>query len=128
MSLAFLRYLAAGAVNTALSLLIYWALLQHIGAVAAYIAAFCVAVVSGYAIHSRWVFKEPWHWRGLVRFPLVQLANLVLGTAVVAGLVHGLGVAPVVAPLFAIAATVPAGFLMVRVAVKRPHKAFDFPA
>ena len=113
-----LRYLAAGSANTALSLAINWVLLLWIGSVPAYVIAFCVTVLTGYAIHSRWVFRQPWHWAGLLRFPIVQLVNLAIGTGLVAMLVYGLGVAPWLAPVLAIGVTVPLGFLLVRYAVK----------
>ena len=114
-----LRYLVAGGANTALSLAIYWTLQPRIGAVPAYMVAFCTTVLTGYAIHSRWVFREPWHWRGLLRFPVVQLVNLAVGSTIVALMVHGLGVPAWIAPLVAIAVTVPLGFLLVRAAVSR---------
>lgn len=113
------RYLAAGGVNTALSLAIYWALQPAIGAVPAYMVAFCTTVLTGYAIHSRWVFREPWHWAALLRFPVVQLVNLFVGSAVVGLMVHRLGVPVWIAPLAAIAVTVPLGFVLVRAAVAR---------
>lgn len=112
-----LRYLAAGVANTALSLAIYWLLQPWLGAVPAYVIAFCTTVLTGYAIHSRWVFRQPWHWAGLLRFPVVQLVNLAIGTGLVAALVYGLGVAPWLAPVLAIAVTVPLGYLLVRYAV-----------
>ena len=111
------RYLVAGVANTALSLALYWLLQPSLGAVPAYVIAFCVTVLTGYAIHSRWVFRQPWHWAGLLRFPVAQLVNLAVGTAIVAALVYALGVAPWLAPVLAIAVTVPLGFLLVRHAV-----------
>lgn len=113
------RYLVAGGANTALSLAIYWTLQPGMGAVPAYIVAFCVTVLTGYAIHGRWVFREPWHWRGLLRFPVVQLVNLAVGSAIVALMVHRLDVPAWAAPLVAIAITVPLGFVLVRAAVAR---------
>jgi len=96
------RYLVAGVANTALSLGLYWLLFPGLGAVPAYVLAFWVTVLTGYAIHSRWVFREPWHWAGLLRFPLAQLLNLAVGTALIAALVYVLAVPAWLAPVLAV--------------------------
>lgn len=109
-----LRFLIGGGVNTLLSLGCYWALLYVLPYGAAYTLSFALGILSSYAINTLFVFRTPWSWRRLMAFPLVHLINYGAGLAVVWASVSLWGVDERLAPVLAIAATLPLNFLLSR--------------
>jgi len=109
-----LRFLVGGGVNTLLSLVYYWALLYLMPYGAAYTVSFALGILSSYAINTLFVFRTHWSWRRLMAFPLVHLVNYGVGLAVVWASVSLLGLDERVAPLVAIAVTLPLNFLLSR--------------
>lgn len=108
------RFLIGGGLNTAITIVVYWSLLALMPFTAAYALAFALGIVTGYTINSTWVFKVHWSWKRLVAFPLVHAANFCIGIAVLWVAVRMFDVPQTVAPLLAIALTLPFNFLMTR--------------
>jgi putative flippase GtrA len=110
----FARYLAAGAVNTALTYALLVVAMRWIGYLAAYTIVYAVGIALGYWLQSRFVFRVPLAWRVALRFPLVYIVQYVLGFAVLWLLVDAVHVENDLAALIVVIANVPLGFLLSR--------------
>lgn len=115
------RFVLAGAVNTALSLGVYWALLLVSPYAVAYSAAFIAGMLSAFALNTYFVFRTPWSWRRFAAFPAVQAVNYLIGLGFLAILVDVLGMADEHAPLISIPLTIPINFVMSRWLLRRGH-------
>lgn len=110
----FARFLAAGAANTALTLVAYWLLLPWAPPQAAYALSFALGVCTGYLLHTGAVFRARRGWRSFLAWPLVCLAGWAAGAGALQLGLGPLGLDPRVAPLLSIAASVPVTFLLAR--------------
>lgn len=108
------RFLIGGAINTIATLVAYWSLLTVMSYPVAYTVSFVAGIISGFAINTVFVFRAPWNWRKLLAFPLVHGVNYLCGMLVVAVSVRFLGIDAWLAPLLAIAATLPINYLMTK--------------
>ena len=108
------RFLVAGSVNTAITYIAYLLLLQ----VSAYRVAFTVSFVFGilvsYILSARFVFRRPASRRSFLQFPLVYAAQYLLGLLLVTICVEQLGMPSWLAPLTALAVTIPITYLLSR--------------
>lgn len=95
----------------------YWSLLSWCPYPVAYASSFVLGIISGYAINTLFVFRQPWRWRRLLAFPLVHAVNFVAGLGVVWISVRMAGVNPKWAPIVATIVTLPLNFLMTRTAI-----------
>lgn len=109
-----LRFLIGGGTNTLLSYAIYWLLLPWLSYPFAYTISYAAAILTGFVINTRFVFRAPWSWRKLAAFPLVQLLNYLLGLGTVTVCVHYVGIDVKVAPVLATLIVLPANFLLTR--------------
>lgn len=119
----FLRFVVAGGINTALTYGFYLLLLPLFGYLAAYSVAYVVGIVLSYWLNSVFVFHEPLNWPALARFPLVYVVQYLLTAALLWVFVDALGVGERVAPLFAVAVTVPVTFLVTRIVLQGSQRA-----
>ena len=110
----FARFVAAGAINTAASYAIYFLLLQFLPYLAAYTIAYVAGIVISYALLTRFVFHAPRRLSTALRFPLVYVAQYIVGSTVVVFLVEALNVRASIAALVAIVASIPVSFLLSR--------------
>jgi putative flippase GtrA len=115
----FARFLAAGAVNTGLTYAIYLLLLRGLPYLAAYTIAYLAGIVISYLLLTRFVFRAPRRWASAMRFPLVYVAQYLIGSAVLALLVEALGVTASIAAIVAIIASVPVTFALSRIVLRR---------
>ena len=83
----FARFLFAGAVNTGISYAAYLLLLTVLPYLAAYAISYLLGIVLSYLLLTRFVFRAPPRLSTAVRFPLVYVAQYLLGSAVLALLV-----------------------------------------
>lgn len=109
-----LRFLVGGGLNTLLSYAIYWLLLPWLNYSVAYTVSYAAAILTGFAINSRLVFRIPWSWRKLVAFPLLQLVNYLLGLAAITLCIRFFGVDARIAPVLATIIVLPTNFLLTR--------------
>jgi putative flippase GtrA len=118
-----LRFLLAGAYNTAFGYALFAALFLLFGARVHYLAIsiLCqlVSVTSAFIVYRRWVFKsrEQWHL-SFVRFTLSQLLAIGFGTLALYVLVRFGHVAPLFAQALVIAIAVCLTYLL--------HRFFSF--
>ena len=113
----FLRFLASGGINTALTYGLYLLLLPLLGYLVAYSVAYVLGILLSYWLNSVFVFRQPMNWRGLARFPLVYVFQYALTAMLLWLLVDILGIGERIALLAAIAVTVPVTFLAARLAI-----------
>ncbi len=114
----FVRFLIGGISNTVFTYAIYLLLLMFFPAMHSYIVSFIIGIVSGYVINTLFVFCSKLNLKRFAVFPLVQLVNLLAGSAILWVGIHTIGLDARVAPLLSIAATIPINFVLSRVVVK----------
>lgn len=111
---AAIRFLLAGAANTASAILIYWLLLRWISYPYAYTVSFAIGILTGYALNTYFVFRKRWSWLRLMVFPSVHLVNYAAGLGIIWIAVSMLGIDQRIAPVISAIATVPINFVMTR--------------
>jgi putative flippase GtrA len=110
----FLRYLVAGGVNTLATYALLVVLMRVLPYLVAYTTAYVVGIGLGYALQSRFVFGVPIAWRTALRFPLAYVAQYASGALLLWLLVARMTVAPDLAAIVVVAASIPVGFLLNR--------------
>lgn len=113
------RFLAAGAVNTGLTYLLYLALLAVLPYVGAYTIAYVSGIALSYVLNARFVFRTPLSLGAALRFPLVYVVQYATGSCVLVAAVDGAGVSRGLGMLAAIAVSVPATFALSRGLLRR---------
>lgn len=113
-----LRFLIGGGINTLLTYVCYWLLLDWIEYAAAYTVSYAAGVVTGFAINTLFVFRTPWSWRKLLAFPLVHLANYGFGLAVMFVVIQFLGFDQRFAPIVATLVVLPLSFVLTRLLLR----------
>ncbi|MCP3982079.1 MAG: GtrA family protein [bacterium] len=116
------RFVIVGGVNTGLTQLLYMGLLFVMSYTASYTVSYVAGIFLSYWLNSRYVFRQPLQWSKALQFPLVYLAQYVLGVALLYVMIEWLGVHEMIAPLPVVALIVPVTFLMSRYIIKRPGK------
>jgi putative flippase GtrA len=114
-----LRFVIAGAINTAVTYAIYLALLPWSGYAVAYTIAYVTGIALSYVLSTWYVFRVRRDLRGLALFPLVYLAQYLIGMLVLSLSVSSFGVPEKFALLISIAITVPMTFVLSRLFLKR---------
>jgi putative flippase GtrA len=112
--LQFARFLIAGAVNTVASYATFLLLLWFMPYLAAYTIAYVVGVAISYVLLTSFVFATPRRIATALRFPLVYVAQYLIGSAVIVVLVERWNVRAPIAAIVAIFATIPVSFLLSR--------------
>lgn len=110
-SLAFVRFVVVGLLNTAVHYSIYLPLRLVIPYVMAHVIAWFAAVTTSFVLNCRWTFGVAPTWRRALSYPLSSLPNLLLTTVGVVALVQWIGLDERLAPLLAGLAAVPLTFL-----------------
>jgi len=103
-------FLAAGAANAALSLAVYQAILFLAGHLAAYCIAYVAGIVFAFYAYARHVFDAPFSGRRFAAFALFYVASGLVGGAVNAALIEGLGWHPRLAIFATIAIMIPVNY------------------
>jgi len=110
----FLRYLAAGGVNTAVTYAAYLLLLRVMPYEWAYTIVFVAGIVLAYALQSRLVFEVGAAWRTFLKFPLAYLVQYAVGRIAMHLVVERGWLSERAALLVALCLTVPLGFVLSR--------------
>ena len=115
------RFLVAGATNTLLTYGLYLLLLGPLGHRLAYALAYAAGIVLAYVLGRGFVFKRHAGWRSVLLTPIIYLLQFCVGLLIVETWITALGLRAELAPLVAIAATLPLTFVLSRWAfVPRP--------
>jgi len=112
--LQFARFLIAGAINTVASYAIFLLLLGFMPYLAAYTISYVIGVAISYVLLTSFVFATPRRVGTALRFPLVYVAQYLIGSAVIVLLVEAWNVRAPIAAIVAIFATIPVSFLLSR--------------
>lgn len=112
--LVFARFLISGVLNTGITYLLYLGFLQIATYRIAYTAAFVLGIFISYGLNALFVFRAGITLRSLIRFPLVYLAQYVLGLVLMTTLIEFVGIAAWLAPMFVVLVTVPLTFVLSR--------------
>ena len=115
---AFVRFLIAGGLNTALTYALYLLLLRFWDYLPAYSAAYVVGILLSYFLNASFVFRIRPTTSKLLKFPLVYLAQYATGAAILWICVEWFGVPRELGLVFSIAASVPITFLAARVVLQ----------
>lgn len=114
MNARFLRFLLAGAANTAVTYAAYLVLLKVLPYLWAYSLTYAGGIVLAYFIQARYVFRASTSWRTFVKFPLVYAVQYGAGYVAMHYLVESGLVSEKLALLFTLCLTVPLGFALSR--------------
>ena len=112
--LELVRFVIAGALNTAATYLIYLALLYVVPYVAAYTISYVSGVVISCCLNAWFVFRRKITLAVALPYPAVYVLQYVLGLALLTLLVGRMGVDRRIAPVLVILCTVPITFLLTR--------------
>lgn len=116
-----LRFLLAGAANTAATYALYLLLLVWLTPIVAYVTSYVAGIALSYTLNALWVFGVRWTLRGLATFPLVHAVQAAMSIALFHLMVQRLDVPAAYAPLLVVALTVPVTFLLARRVIGRPR-------
>jgi putative flippase GtrA len=108
------RFAVAGGAATLGGYLLYLLLNLFFNYLAAYAISYLVGVVASYLVNSLYVFRSRLSWGGLLAYPSVYIMQFALGGTCVWLFVDRLGFPEWLAPLTAIALTLPITFLATR--------------
>jgi putative flippase GtrA len=110
----FYRFVFWGGVNTLAGYLIYALLLQFLPYLVAYSIAFVISIFFSYFLNSKWVFKKELKLSKALKYPLVYLAQYLLGAISLYLLVRVLRVDKLLAPALVVVLTIPVTFFLSR--------------
>lgn len=110
----FVRFLVAGVLNSALTYLVYLALLQAVSYRWAYSVSYVAGIFLSFVLNSLYVFRTPLQWRRLLPYPSVYLVQYFLGLGVIYAGVELLRWDERLMPIAVLVVTVPVSFVMTR--------------
>jgi putative flippase GtrA len=116
----FARFVVVNVLNTLLYYLLYLLFLLVVPYVAANVLALGIAIVLAYLMNARYAFRVRMTGRSLVSFLVTNLSTMGLRTAVVWLLVEFSVTGERLAPLVAVAVTLPIAFLLTKFVMTQP--------
>lgn len=112
------RFLIAGAANTAFGYVIYLALIQMVDYRIAYSLSFAIGIVVSFVLNCLYVFRQPLRWTKLILYPAVYAVQYVVGLACVWLFVDVMRQPEAFAPFLAVAASLPLTYVATRFILK----------
>ncbi len=116
------RFLIVGGLNTALTYALYLALLPLLDYMVAYTATYVIGIGLAYLLNTRFVFRVRPSMRTALAFPLVYLAQYVVGVIVLNAAIGLFDMPKPYAMLAVIAVTVPLTFLLSRLSLAQARQ------
>lgn len=113
---SFLRFVAAGGLNTALTYAVYLLLLQWCSYQVSYAAAYFLGVIFAYVLNRVFVFRSHKGLISIVLLPLVYVAQFGVSISVLWLAIEKLSLPAILGPVVVIAVTLPLTFLLSRLA------------
>lgn len=112
-------FVIGGALNTAVTYLIYLVLQEVLRYQFAYLLAYAAGIAFSYVFNSLVVFRRPMSWRGMLAFPAVYVIQYLVSAGVLALIVEGFGVPAWWAPLLVSLLMLPLTYLLTRFVLTR---------
>lgn len=116
-----LRFLIGGGTNTLFSYALYWLLLPWMPYAWAYTVSYALAILSGFAINTWFVFRTRWSWGRLAAFPLIHVVNYLASLLIVWIAIEAFGAPKQVAPVLATILVLPLNFILTRRLIHKAH-------
>lgn len=114
----FFRFLVTGGLNTIATYGLYVALKTLVDYQIAYFLSYVSGIVFAFFLSTLFVFEKRISLRTFVRFPLVYVAQYVLGAGLLGLFVEQFGLSPTFSPLLIIVLTLPGSFFLSRLILK----------
>lgn len=108
------RFLLVGAFNTVFGYALYLLFNLFLDYRIAYTVSFAIGIVVSFVLNSVFAFRQPLRWRRLLVYPAVYLLQYVAGLCIVWIFVDLLHQPEALAPLVAVAASLPLTFFATR--------------
>lgn len=116
---AFLRFLVVGSCNTAVGFCVYFLANFIVSYTWAYTWAYAVGIVVSYALNSSWVFNAERHWKNMLAFPLVYVAQYLASIIFLRLCVEWLSLNENISFFLSIVLTIPITFILSRTVFKK---------
>lgn len=107
-----IRFILAGGANTAITYLVYLALLNVFGYLISFTFSFATGVVFAFIAYSKFVFYQSYNWKRLPQYSLLYVMQYVMGLALLFILVSKLGLDERIAPIINVIVLTPITFLL----------------
>ncbi|WP_406707327.1 flippase GtxA [Staphylococcus aureus] len=109
-----LKFIIVGGINTLNYYVVYLLLLKlfHIEYMISHITGFIVAFVISYYLNCYFVYRVKPTWRKFISFPITQLVNVSLQTALLYVFVSWLNLPAEIAPFAGLIITIPITFVL----------------
>jgi putative flippase GtrA len=117
-----INFLIGGGLNTGLTYGLYLALSHWINYQVAYAVAYATGIVFAYFFNSTVVFKVQHSWIGMFIYPIIYVAQYLLGAALLNLLVEHLHLHKAIAPLLVILLLLPCSYLLNKYVLKATNK------
>lgn len=114
----FYRFVFWGGINTLAGYLIYALLLQFLPYLVAYSIAYVAGILMSYLLNTKLVFKEELKLSTAAKYPLVYLAQYLLGTITMYVQVQTFKVNKFLAPALVVLVTIPVTYSLSRLILK----------
>jgi putative flippase GtrA len=115
----FFRFIFWGGVNTLSGYVIYAFLLLVLPYLLSYTVAFIISIYLSYFLNSKFVFNQELRLSKALKYPLVYLAQYVIGAISLYLLVEILRVNKLIAPLLVVVLTIPITYYLSRRIVRQ---------
>lgn len=115
----FFRFMAMGALSTAVTYVIYVLLSLYFNYQIAYFFSYIMGIVLSYYLNVLYVFDKKISLRTFVRFPLVYLIQYLIGALFLGIFVEKLAISTLVAPVLILVITLPLSFVLSRYILSR---------
>jgi putative flippase GtrA len=112
------RFLIGGVLNTVVGYSVYLLLFHWVRYEVAYAIAYITAIAVSYVFNAMFVFRQPMRARSALYYPLVYLAQFLLGLILLKVLIGVIHVSAWLAPLLVSVLTIPMTFLLSRIIVR----------
>jgi len=112
------RFLIGGVLNTVVGYGVYLSLFHWLRYEVAYAIAYVVAIAVSYVFNAMFVFRQPLRARSALYYPLVYLAQFLLGLLLLKVLIGAMHMSAWLAPLLVSVLTIPMTFLLSRIIMR----------
>ena len=110
----FATFLVVGAINTALTYIVFLLLLGLMHYLAAFTISFVLGIATSYALNARFVFKRKHKIGTMLRFPLIYVFQYIYGSVMLSLLIGMLAMSKPLAMLVVAATSALLTFLLMR--------------